>query len=256
MNKVVKNLRNNFQYFDETAMVATCSDKENCAKDAFVKMVADNPKAQENFAKTFRDIVFQTPRQGDGCHLGRTRAKFNATEGGARFADKVHCSTRGWCETGKNYDIKYEGEDVKTQGLKVCDACVYYQCTADGGKKIMGGFGCYEDFEKICQMVPLNVKESIKLNLKTSYHFDENYLVVTCSNGNDCLSQEYHRFYDVHPFNKIKVNPEYDGKCEHGIAGAKPSSTISYPNSFASSLQINLWTLLGIIIAGFAFNIF
>uniref|UniRef100_A0AC34GXH6 Uncharacterized protein n=1 Tax=Panagrolaimus sp. ES5 TaxID=591445 RepID=A0AC34GXH6_9BILA len=256
MNKVVKNLKNSFEYFDETAMVATCN-YTGCAKDAFLVMIQrNNGKANDEFGNALNNLQFGKAHQGP-CNFGKSRQKFNVTEGGQRYADKVHCSTRGWCDTGKNFDIKYEGEDVKTQGLKVCDACVFYQCTGDGGNKVMSGFGCYEDFDKICQIVPEKVKESIKLNIKASYHFDENYRVVTCSNADECSSAEYRRFYDVHNFNKIKVNSSADGICDHGIAGTPPSPSISHLNlevkSFSPSLLINLWTLFGIIIAEFAY---
>uniref|UniRef100_A0A914YK00 Sodefrin-like factor n=1 Tax=Panagrolaimus superbus TaxID=310955 RepID=A0A914YK00_9BILA len=136
------------------------------------------------------------------------------------------------------------GPDVKTQGLKVCDACVFYRCTGDGGNNIMSGFGCYEDFDKFCQNVPADVKESVKTNIKASYHFDKDYLVVTCSMDDDCSSEEYRRYYDVHNFDKIETNSFSDGTCEHGIAEA----------SFSPSLQIiHLNLLFGIIISEFIF---
>uniref|UniRef100_A0A914PXX8 Uncharacterized protein n=1 Tax=Panagrolaimus davidi TaxID=227884 RepID=A0A914PXX8_9BILA len=50
--------------------------------------------------------------------------------------------------------------------------------------------------------------------MKAFFHeifFDDTYIVATCSNRDDCISEEYQRFFDVHPFAKIKTDPTADG---------------------------------------------
>uniref|UniRef100_A0A914Z852 Sodefrin-like factor n=1 Tax=Panagrolaimus superbus TaxID=310955 RepID=A0A914Z852_9BILA len=188
-NQVVKNIKK-FEYFDQTVMVVTCSDKDQCAKDAFASMMLKNAHAVVNFGTGLETLASYLIKPVDeSCSADSNR----------QFLPKVECSTRGWCQSGKNYKELYTGRDVAVVDIKTCDACVYYQCTGDGGNKIMGGFGCYEDFENICSgVVPYDVRESIKNNLKHSFHFDKNYLVATCSSDIDCSTEQYLQYNNYH----------------------------------------------------------
>uniref|UniRef100_A0A914YWW9 Uncharacterized protein n=1 Tax=Panagrolaimus superbus TaxID=310955 RepID=A0A914YWW9_9BILA len=103
-----------------------------------------------------------------------------------KFLASVECESMINCESGKEYhsNSKYSHP---IYGLnRTCEACMKFICTSDNGKTVNNGYGCYEDFERACNFLDSDIKEKIKINIKDSFYYDKNYVVISCSDSDNC----------------------------------------------------------------------
>uniref|UniRef100_A0A914QY62 Uncharacterized protein n=1 Tax=Panagrolaimus davidi TaxID=227884 RepID=A0A914QY62_9BILA len=223
--KIIENLRNStFEYFDEVLMFVSCRNKDNCAKDAFEKMKSNNPEADRDFGIYLRDRRFYKS-DFESCQYENFLQN--------KTPNKVLCTSRQICDTGKNYDVKYSGTeifykawpsklstdrqcgilkrgDVEDYNLKTCDACAFFRHTFKNGTRIRSITGCIEDliyeFGHIYNGFLLNDKKNI-------FHYDDNHVIVSCSTGTNCHKDYYKKYLDVYPKAILKVNDTADETC-------------------------------------------
>uniref|UniRef100_A0AC35FMM3 Uncharacterized protein n=1 Tax=Panagrolaimus sp. PS1159 TaxID=55785 RepID=A0AC35FMM3_9BILA len=94
----------------------------------------------------------------------------------------------------------YWKRSTKLSGIqtKECDdgICYAFKCIQSEGFVIHGS-GCYEDFVNTCHNIQPSITENSKGNENYKYH-DENVIVVSCGDANDCAQTELIEYETKH----------------------------------------------------------
>uniref|UniRef100_A0A914Z806 Sodefrin-like factor n=1 Tax=Panagrolaimus superbus TaxID=310955 RepID=A0A914Z806_9BILA len=179
-DEIAKNLKD-FSINNEALIFQSCSDKDGCATTLKASMLDE-----ELFGS--RSVKLQDPAE--------LKCSYNDTP--KQVFSKSICSNMIICEPAGLYEIDTP-EDQDFGYDKECEACIDFKCTNTEGNTVIEGNGCWEDFIHACPIVPDNVKESIKKNIKDSFYFHQNYTVITCSNEETILNcdEKYVSFHFI-----------------------------------------------------------
>uniref|UniRef100_A0AC35FZ46 Uncharacterized protein n=1 Tax=Panagrolaimus sp. PS1159 TaxID=55785 RepID=A0AC35FZ46_9BILA len=170
-SSIMENAKRNkkFRYSDESVIAVSCGDEitdlSSCAQLEF------NNYVDENIKDVFGSKHNKTENQLKPCD--------NDDKFISPFKPQVQCLKGGQCLTGRikslpPFDFSYV----------TCNACAGFYCNVNG--KFITGFGCLNDFERICTRVPAAEMQKIKARKKLYNYIDENNMVSSCAYGEYC----------------------------------------------------------------------
>uniref|UniRef100_A0A914QPU2 Uncharacterized protein n=1 Tax=Panagrolaimus davidi TaxID=227884 RepID=A0A914QPU2_9BILA len=159
---------NNFMHNDESVIVVSCGDDDDnflsgCALHEFVTYAKDKNA-------TF-GLKHNKTDQMKGCDYDN---KFIPPS-----QPQVQCAKGGFCVTGRTKSPP----PIELSNV-TCNACASFSCNVNG--KFMVGFGCLNDFERICTNIPAAGMQKIKAGKKLYNYIDENNVVSSCGVGDYC----------------------------------------------------------------------